>query len=174
MSEDVETKPSSRKSREAGAKPSTLKPNKTTTPKVAKRQAPTRTPKAERAALDETHLTLETDSAPRTPGVSRRSAELLAELESHRVAAGEMARRDGREGTTIAALERELRAAFEKPPRSRRSPGRRRTASPPGSQRLRRRWGRNAPPPRRPGRRWRASARRPPRRLGDSETRRLR
>ena len=95
-----------------------MKPNKTTTPKVAKRQAPPRMPKAERAALDETHLTLETDSAPPTPDATSAavSAELLAELESHRVAAGEMAAAMAARDDTIAALERELRAAFEKPP----------------------------------------------------------
>ena len=120
VSEDVETKPIVAKvTWKAGAKPSsTLKPNKTTTPKVAKRQAPPRTPKAERAALDETHLTLETDSAPPTPDATSAavSAELLAELESHRVAAGEMAAAMAARDNTIAALERELRAAFEKPP----------------------------------------------------------
>ena len=120
VSEDVETKPIVVKvTWKAGAKPSsTLKPNKTTTPKVAKRQAPPRTPKAERAALDETHLTLETDSAPPTPDATSAavSAELLAELESHRVAAGEMAAAMAARDDTIAALERELRAALEKPP----------------------------------------------------------
>ena len=119
VSEDVETKPIDAKvTWKAGAKPSTLKPNKTTTPKVAKRQAPPRTPKAERAALDETHLTLETDFAPPTPDATSAavSAELLAELESHRVAAGEMAAAMAARDDTIAALERELRAAFEKPP----------------------------------------------------------
>ena len=120
VSEDVETKPIVAKvTWKAGAKPSsTLKPNKTTTPKVAKRQAPPRMPKAERAALDETHLTLETDSAPPTPDATSAavSAELLAELESHRVAAGEMAAAMAARDDTIAALERELRAALEKPP----------------------------------------------------------
>ena len=125
VSEDVETKPIVAKvTWKAGAKPSTLKPNKTTTPKVAKRQAPPRTPKAERAALDETHLTLETDSAPPTPDATSAavSAELLAELESHRVAAGEMAAAMAARDDTIAALERELRAALDREVESRSKP----------------------------------------------------
>ena len=123
VSEDVETKPIVTKvTWKAGVTPPNgVKPHTVKT--TSKRQAPPRTPpRQQQAALDETHLTLETDSAPPTPAdtsaatSSYMSAELLAELESHRVAAGEMAAAMAARDDTIAALERELRAAFEKPP----------------------------------------------------------
>ena len=129
VSEDVETKPIVTKvTWKAGVTPPTAKPHnivKTT----SKRQAPPRTPpRQQQAALDETHLTLETDSAPPTPAdtsaatSSYMSAELLAELESHRVAAGEMAAAMAARDDTIAALERELRAALDREVESRSKP----------------------------------------------------
>ena len=117
VSEDVETKPIvTRVTWKAGVKPPTGGFKDKTTPKTTpKRQAPPRTPKTEQAAaLDETHLTLETDSAPPTPAAPHLShtPELMAELESRRVAAGEMATAMAARDDTIAALETKLRAAL--------------------------------------------------------------
>ena len=129
VSEDVETKPIVTKvTWKAGVTPPNgVKPHTVKT--TSKRQAPPRTPpRQQQAALDETHLTLETDSAPPTPVAtsaatsSYMSAELLAELESHRVAAGEMAAAMAARDDTIAALERELRAALDREVESRSKP----------------------------------------------------
>ena len=129
VSEDVETKPIVTKvTWKAGVTPPNgVKPHTVKT--TSKRQAPPRTPpRQQQAALDETHLTLETDSAPPTPAdtsaatSSYMSAERLAELESHRVAAGEMAAAMAARDDTIAALERELRAALDREVESRSKP----------------------------------------------------
>ena len=83
------------------------------------------------AALDETHMTLETDSAPPTPIAAPTpepepepvkvandseglAAELRAELDGYRVAAGEMAAEISEKDEKIASLEKELKAAAAK------------------------------------------------------------
>ena len=89
-------------------------------------------PPAPTAALDETHMTLETDSAPPTPIAAPTpspeseppvkvandseglAAELRAELDGYRVAAGEMAAEISEKDEKIASLEKELKAAAAK------------------------------------------------------------
>ena len=137
VSEDVETKPIVTKvTWKAGVTPPTRSPIilLRRRPSARRRRTPPRQQQAaaDVAALDETHLTLETDSAPPTPAATSAatsaaasaaaSAELLAELESHRVAAGEMAAAMAARDDTIAALERELRAALDREVESRSKP----------------------------------------------------
>ena len=89
-------------------------------------------PPAPTAALDETHMTLETDSAPPTPIAAPTpdpepeppvkvandneglAAELRAELDGYRVAAGEMAAEISEKDEKIASLDKELKAAAAK------------------------------------------------------------